>query len=208
MLNSGNSNGNGSELCSRVINGLRAYWEAKRIGDGLPSRADIDPRGIEHALEYSFILERVTVGNGRFRIAGSYLNELMGMEVRGMPLTALFVPESRRRMTEATFATPAITWATLNGEIGYGRPALGAQMLLLPLRSDLGDVTRALGCIVSGGQIGRVPRRFEIASIRTESVGPIKQPVTGFAEDAPTFITKNATTPEARRRLFRIIPRD
>ena len=35
-------------------------------------------------------------------------------------------------------------------------------MLLLPLRSDLGDVTRALGCLIAEGEIGQGPRRFDL----------------------------------------------
>ena len=31
----------------------------------------------------------------RFRLAGAHLSELMGMEVRGMPMTALFLPDAR-----------------------------------------------------------------------------------------------------------------
>jgi hypothetical protein len=39
--------------------------------------------------------------------------------------------------------------------------------MLLPLRSDLGDVSRALGCLVSHGRIGRPVRRFAIARSET-----------------------------------------
>ena len=35
-------------------------------------------------------------------------------------------------------------------------------MILLPLKSDLGDVSRLLGCIVFKGTIGLAPRRFEV----------------------------------------------
>jgi len=50
---------------------------------------------------------------------------------------------------------------------------------MLPLRSDLGDVSRALGCLVTHGPLGRTPRRFEIMSCRTT-------PVTGL-EDKGRF---------------------
>ncbi|MEZ5686504.1 MAG: PAS domain-containing protein [Paracoccaceae bacterium] len=49
---------------------LRAYWEGLRQGrQAVPSRAEVDPRGIDRALEYSFILERVAPGMGRFRLS-------------------------------------------------------------------------------------------------------------------------------------------
>ena len=71
---------------------VEAYWEALRGTRIVPKRSEIDPRGIEGALENAFIVERVAPGIARLRIAGSHLNDLMGMEVRGMPLTALFNP--------------------------------------------------------------------------------------------------------------------
>ena len=60
----------------------------------MPRRAEIDPRGIENALEYAFILERIAPGMARIRLAGIHLSDLMGMEVRGMPLTS-FIDAAR-----------------------------------------------------------------------------------------------------------------
>ena len=47
-------------------------------------------------------------------------------------------------------------------EVNDGRPQLHGRMLILPLKSDLGDVTRALGCLVTAGESGRGPRRFDL----------------------------------------------
>ena len=35
-------------------------------------------------------------------------------------------------------------------------------MVLLPLQSDLGDISRVLGCFETSGPIGRAPRRFNV----------------------------------------------
>ena len=35
--------------------------------------------------------------------------------------------------------------------------------MLLPLKSDLGDVSRILGCMVSKGDLAEAPRRFKLA---------------------------------------------
>jgi hypothetical protein len=149
---------------------VEAYWEGLRNGRPVPTRADIDPRGMQSALEYAFILERIAPGIARFRLAGMHLTDLMGMEVRGMPLTAMFVPDSRAKISEALEAvceTPQVTIVTLQGERSIGRGHIEAQLLLCPLKSDLGDVTRILGCLQSNGEIGRQPRRFEITDIST-----------------------------------------
>lgn len=150
-----------------AVNEVEAYWEAIRGGRLVPRRSDIDPRGIERALEYAFILERIAPGIARLRIAGSHLSELMGMEVRGMPLSAFVSASSRSDMgeiLEQVFDSPAKAIIHLHSERGIGKPALDAKLLVLPMKSDLGDISRALGCIATSGDIGRSPRRFEITS--------------------------------------------
>jgi hypothetical protein len=181
---------------------VEAYWNALRGKNMLPKRSEIDPRGIERALENAFILERIAPGIARLRIAGRHLNDLMGMEVRGMPLTALFMPPARRTIAdllEDVFQTPATSSLRLTSEASSGRPAIEARMVLFPLKSDLGDVSRILGCLVAKGDIGLAPRRFEIAQMDTVRIGedarditsvaskPTLQPVTGFAETKGAF---------------------
>jgi hypothetical protein len=152
-----------------VVNEVRAYWEALRAGRQVPLRSEVDPRGIERALEHAFVLERIAPQVARFRLAGMHLNDLMGMEVRGMPLTAFFAPSGRDKVAqilEGVFKGPEMAELSIAGETGFGRPPIEGRLLILPLKSDLGDVSRALGCLVTSGQIGRRPRRFEMAEAR------------------------------------------
>lgn len=149
------------------IAALDAYWHALKGNRLVPLRADVDPRGIEAALDYSFIVERVASGVVRFRLAGSQLSELMGMDVRGMPLTSLITPDSRDEMCEAieaVFEGPEILEVGLVSEAGAQRQKLLGQIILLPLMSDLGDISRALGCLPTRGAMGRAPRRFAVAA--------------------------------------------
>ncbi len=146
---------------------IEAYWEGLRGARVAPLRSEVDPRGIDRALEYAFILERIAPNVARFRLAGMHLNDLMGMEVRGMPITAFLTPDGRNRFRdtlEHVFEQPAKARIKLVGETGLGRPSLRGELLLLPLRSDLGDVSRALGCLVVEGRLGKAPHRFSIAS--------------------------------------------
>ncbi|HEX9856966.1 MAG TPA: PAS domain-containing protein, partial [Paracoccaceae bacterium] len=154
-----------------MISEVRAYWEALRHGPRLPLRAQIDPRGIEGALEGAFILERVAPGIARFRLAGMQLVELIGMEVRGMPVSALFDPTGRQRLAsglEQVFTSPAVLDLRLEAERGIGRPSLTARMVVLPLRRDSDGADLALGCLATEGEIGRRPRRFFIANAMIE----------------------------------------
>lgn len=174
------------------IRQAEAYWTALRKGTDIPFRSQIDPRGLEQVLEYAFILERVAPGIGRFRLAGQHLCQLAGMEVRGMPLTSFFTTDGREGMAatlEYVFDTPAVAELTLRGERQALRGGCEARMILLPLKSDLGDCTRILGVLIADGDFGRKPRRFDIADTQlrdlvsgAERPDPAQQAVQGFAE--------------------------
>ncbi|WP_300030222.1 PAS domain-containing protein [uncultured Roseobacter sp.] len=175
---------------------VEAYWEALRGTRLMPNRAEIDPRGIEQALEYSFIVERIAPGIARLRIAGSHLSDLMGMEVRGMPLTSFITPGSRRQVSdtlEEVFETPAACTLHLHAEEAAGMPALDARMLLLPLKSDLGDVSRLLGVLIAVGDKGRSPRRFDVVR---NSLRPIISE-TATAVIRPTPVEADQTKPKS-----------
>lgn len=207
-----------------LLQEVRAYWEALRPEGGLPERAAIDPRGLERALEHVFLVERIAPGLARFRLAGMHLTVLMGMEVRGMPLSALFDPPGRDRMQgllEQVFSGPSVLELALEGERGIGRPSLEARMILLPVRGDAGVCDRALGCLVTVGPIGRTPRRFAVARQVTETLGPtpnrapaetaapVLQP--GLAEAAAVFtrpLTDGAASANPRRAHLRLVKSD
>lgn len=124
-----------------ALSQVEGYWDALRRSRLMPKRSEIDPRGIESALEFTFILERIAPGMARLRIAGSHLGDLMGMEVRGMPLTALIAPDGRRQVCDAleeVFQRPAVCEVHLSAPAAFDKPALEARMVLLPLKSDLG----------------------------------------------------------------------
>ena len=174
------------------IAAFRAYWTSMRCNGDVPRRSDIDPRGIEPLLGNALIAERVAPGLARLRIAGTHLSDLMGMEVRGMPISAFIDPADRDRLASLLsdlFERPARVTLHLDAAGGLGRPALTGQMELLPLRSDLGDISRALGCLVTSGLPGRTPRRFRITSAQVMPVDvmPVEvRPVDLLSHRPPT----------------------
>ena len=162
------------------IDQIERYWNKVRANRLVPSRCEIDPRGLEGVLGHAFILERIAGGLARFRIAGSHLTDICGLELRQMPLSAIFMPGSREILSEAltsVFDDPAIVRMSITSPTGFGRPKLAGELILLPLRSDLGDIDRVLGGLVFEGQIGRTPRRIEI-------VGETRTSLTGYAGPA------------------------
>jgi hypothetical protein len=165
---------------------VRAYWEGLRAGSGLPRRGQIDPRGMAGALGQVLMLEQVARGMARIRLGGTTLNDLMGMEVRGMPLSALFDPMARRKLEDVlarVFTGGVSATLVLEAERGLGRPTLSGRMLLLPISGDDGRPDLALGCVALDGSIGRTPRRFHIAHVLTDVLAQAH----AFAEPAVPF---------------------
>lgn len=191
-----------------MITEVRAYWEALRHDGLLPQRARIDPRGIAGALEHSFLIERIGPGLARFRIAGMAYNDLIGMDIRGMPLSSLFATEARLTLQialERVFHGPAILTLDLTAERGLGRPGMVGRMVVLPLMGQNGVSDLGFGCIEVSGDIGRTPRRFTIDKALHEGIAtaPLRaeQPrlAAAFAEPpAPFSAAPAAPAPAAR----------
>ena len=178
------------------IRQAEAYWSALRTGAEVPFRSQIDPRGLENILSQTFILERIAPGIARFRLAGQALNEMAGMEVRGMPLSAFFTPAARSQLSAALehmFDAPAIAELTLNTEATRLRGVKEARMILLPLRSDLAEISRALGVFVSDGNPSRTSQRFSLAGSELRPLPAEAAPQAGAAKDAPKPV--NAPNP-------------
>lgn len=152
---------------------LRGYWEGLRKNGALPLREDVSPRGLGGALENAFIVERIAPGMGRFRVAGSAVGDVLGIEPRNMPLTMLLEPVGRATLTrvlEQVFTTATALDITLEGERMIGRPHLSARMVLLPIRGAQGEYHQAIGALALSGTIGRTPRRFGITRMRSEAI--------------------------------------
>lgn len=152
------------------IDAFHRYWRSLPAPGCAPYRSAVDPRAIEPLLEFAFIAERIAPGLTRLRVAGSHLNDLLGMDVRGMPLSSFIEANDREALSLATaslFEAPATLELDL---LSRGRPDLQGRMLLLPLCSDLGDISRALGCLVTAKRFRHTPRRFKILNCKITNI--------------------------------------
>lgn len=189
-----------------ILSEVRSYWEGLRGPDGLPPlRGAVDPRGISGALEHAFIVDRVAPGVARFRLAGAAICDLMGMDVRGMPMLSLIDPPDRAAFgpaLETALTAPAILEMTLEAERGIGRPALQGLLLMLPLRRADGGAGMALGCLALVGTTGRAPRRFGIARRRLTPLDmeaeAAPEPARGLAEAQAPFVGQPTRVPHLR----------
>ena len=196
-----------------ALDELEAYWKSLPRKLGVPSRADVDPVAMGRQLEDSLIVERVAPGVARIRVAGRNIGKLIGMEPRGLPLTAIMLPASRAAISnfiETGFTTPSVVELPLESPRAVGQPALHGKILLLPLRDDQGQVTRLLGVLVMSGRRGMGGRRFGISDAATPRVEPVAglTAVQGGRTDrtrpslrvasAPSDTTKAKDTPALR----------
>lgn len=119
---------------------LIAHWHAVRAADGRVPREAIDPGTILPALASLSIVEMDEAGEGRFRIAGSRLRDLFGMDVRG------------RRVAEIAGTHGECYALGLNAALDRGVPVGGVieqggrlhAWLRLPLADENGQLTQVL----------------------------------------------------------------
>ncbi len=127
---------------------LYDYWNSIRDGRLAPFRSEIEPREIAPLLDSTFILEAQSRDSVRFRLAGTKLCESFGMELRGMSALALWHGECRSKVRDVmhrVVSEPCIGHVTCTVE-NRGGFHYQAEFLYLPLRSDMGEMTRILGC--------------------------------------------------------------
>ena len=164
---------------------LHRYWDALRDGRDAPTRSEIDPRRIAGSLDSMFILETTDLGQIRFRLAGTALCDLLGMEARGMTAEAAMAPGHERQIGDLAarvLAGPQIGVMRVRTLDARGADWSG-EMLLLPLRSELGELNRIIGCVGFDGANRRDrpqgPARLRCQGLRTLAI----EPAEGAARD-------------------------
>jgi hypothetical protein len=178
-----------------MLSSLKTYWERLRAGRIAPYRAEIDPRQFESALENMFIIEKLGPDNMRIRLAGMKVCEMMGMEVRGMQPAYLIEEADRQRFDRllgVVMGEPAVVELKLEAPNRAG--LFRATMLLMPLRSDFGDINRVLGCTSGEGAVYQPPLSFAIQDIAVTPIEPSqgaepRHALPGFAEEQAQFVT-------------------
>ena len=172
---------------------LERYWRQIRGAALVPARSDVDPMQIDDLLPDCFIIERVAPSVLRMRVAGSRLSDALGLDLRGMPLSAMFLPVGREalaRLSAPVFDGPCIVEMPVRSPGRIGRDTLEGRMILLPLTDRDGRVTRAMGAMVWNGEIGTGGgRRFTVPDGRLRCDDP------GVPMTAP--LPMNPDTPAA-----------
>lgn len=154
------------QLATRGQRELFDYW-LQSAGDRLmPARADFDPLKVPRLLPHLALIDlRAGFDEGLFRLAGTHLRDIYGVEITGRRLTDVF---SGRR---------APYWRSVHARVvGDGMPAHGVvrgpavgrehvvlRWLRLPL-SDDGDRVDRILCydIAAPSDVAEAPEEFTL----------------------------------------------
>lgn len=75
------------------------YWDSKRQGRRMPSRADLDPREMPRLLPNVILVDVVAPDNRlKIRLAGTLVVDVYGMDYTGHYLDELFFGEQRSKV--------------------------------------------------------------------------------------------------------------
>lgn len=189
-----------SDLSRMKHAGTRAlyeYWTNLSAGRHAPYRSEISAEGVGRSLAgNTFILETLGAGNTRFRLAGSALYDIFGLEMRGMSALSIMLQDDRaklRTLIETVLATPCVGVAQVTASTPGGVETQ-AEILLSPLRSDFEEMNRVLGSIhlLDVDEVTTASRRCRMDAAFTIALEPPKAhlidgPLAGFAEAQTSF---------------------
>jgi hypothetical protein len=194
-----------------ILRQVEAYWEGLRPLGDIPNRDQVQPRGLESALDYSFILEFSKTGEVVFRLSGERLGDLLGMPLERVPLAALFARNLQKQVKDsvgAVFQSPGILRAEITSVASVMQPALHGHLLILPLRGPDQLISRALGVLYFDGNVGKAPRQFtqfnhnmtRVMLCNAVSIADLVNEPMGMAE-APAEFAHKKGRPEGRPNL-------
>ncbi|MEE2946180.1 MAG: PAS domain-containing protein [Pseudomonadota bacterium] len=131
-----------------LIAEVEAYWQGLRQERCIPKRSDLDPRGIRGALTNAFILNVPDHGSARFRIVGSQISSLRQRDLNGSAVSDL-ISEPRKGIIDDILADVTVlpAKARLNFAQNENDDRVIAQMVLLPMTNEAGQLNRILGCL-------------------------------------------------------------
>lgn len=145
---------------------LISHWHGCRASDGLVPRDAIDPGIVRSTLACLSVVEINEDGEGRFRIAGSRLRDIFGMDVRG------------RRVAEIAGAHGECYALGLSSAVERGLPVGGLietgsrlhAWLRLPVADDFG----ALNMVICHDEL--IQSRRAALPAQAEASGPGTEP--------------------------------
>jgi hypothetical protein len=140
---------------------LYQYWQGKRAGRAMLTRADIDPVEIPRLLPHIILIEVAEGGRRfRFRLVGTAIIQAAGTELTARYLDEVLPDPDYKAHVLSLYRTLMETRRPVYSESEYMSPAgrmdYLCSRLLLPLSSDGGDDIEMVLC---GKVFSALPRR-------------------------------------------------
>ena len=170
---------------------LFRYWEAIRGEMSAPPRDWLDLKKIRPLVPFMFIIERKPGGDYVWRLAGTRVCDLWGMELTGKQAFTegeRFERETVSRLFDGVVDRhqPFVLRFRLNSLLGM---SVAAEFVGLPLRARHGGSTYVLGVIMPFREVSRSGRdraiRFELSAARTIWTEPVPGAVERPARNSP-----------------------
>jgi hypothetical protein len=173
----------------KTISALFDYWNAKRAGRPAPMRSEINPGEIRSILPNVFILERESDTSFRFRLAGTGLCGIYGMEFRNHNLLSMWQEDCldtlRNALDEVT-RNAAVSVVEYTASTNENREAT-FEMILLPLAQDNGVISRVIGAVVPVDDLPWIGSHLLARQWidRLQILNPDRMPKRALAPEAP-----------------------
>ena len=159
------------------------YWTARAQPGRAPSRAAVDPTEFRQLMPQTFILGRAARGSYAVRLAGGFVSDLHGRDLRNVEGLMLWSERDRLRMQGALeeirrHPEPLVVMA----EALTNGPSLSMEVFLAPLTAHDGGPDRYLGLYQPLAMVTRLQgRRVLELSVRAlrrpaanEDAGPLR----------------------------------
>ena len=122
------------------------YWQARRVGRYAPTRASIDPMDFPALLPQVLIIGRKFPGEYLFRLAGGFVTDLHGRDLRGVDFTSLWAQNARLPLKSALeFSRRQAEPVHVVADAQAGAHTLPLEITFLPLSNAEHLVDRFLG---------------------------------------------------------------
>ena len=193
------------------------YWNVVRGEHLAPRRFEIEPAKISAILSSTFMLERLDPSTSRYRLAGTAVCNIFGVELRASNFLDGWPPEDRLSLTRRLSVLSgqgAVELIHLEAAPA-GRASAPFELLLLPLRHTGEEIDRILGSFAAldcPSWLGHVPLATK-RLIGNEFIWPAGNPNRGAdARPAPTrpnyvppaLVPREGRIVSSERRQFRV----
>jgi hypothetical protein len=136
------------------------YWRSRSVDAAVPARASVSPADFAELMPQVFILGRTFTGVYPMRLAGGFVSDLHGRDLRRLNGLVLWTERDRSRLQTALEEArrrpePIVALAEVVSDAG----AIGMEVLFAPLAGPNGEADRFLGLYQPLGLTARLQGR-------------------------------------------------